>query len=163
MEITQHTQPYNLVGKKEFTAYCHKNLKKTHTLKRVDSGTSNQKQPNTVRSQDTDHAYLTKEDLLDSFNKTKKEEISRKKCPTLEKIKLKYKKYRNIWEEKYQEKLDNQRVNICELVDLSRKNFQLRERATLKEKKENIPAEKWKDTLRYSVNLSHFYDRSFVE
>lgn len=35
--------------------------------------------------------------------------------------------------------------------------------ASLKEKKENIPAEKWKDTLRDEVDLSHFYDRSFVE
>lgn len=124
MENTHHIRPYNLVGKKEFTAYCHKNIKKKHVLKRVDSGRSNSKQSNTVRSQDTDHnAYITKEDLLDTFNKTQKEEFPRKKCPTLEKVKLKYKKYRNLWEENQQEKSNNSRVNICELVDLSRKIF----------------------------------------
>ena len=96
---------------------------------------------------------MTKEDLLDSFKKTQKEEFPRRKCPTLEKVKLKYKKYRNIWEENHQEKLSQKRTNIYKLVDSSRKIFELKEMATLKEKKENIPVEKWKDTLRDKVDL----------
>jgi hypothetical protein len=35
--------------------------------------------------------------------------------------------------------------------------------ATLREKKENIPANKWKDTLRFRVDLMHYYDREYVE
>ena len=75
-------------------------------------------------------------------------------------MKLRYRKYQELWEQK---KGDQKRTNICELVNWSRNKFEQRERATLKEKKENIPADKWKETLRYSADLSHFYDRSFVE
>ena len=77
-------RPYNLVGKKEFKAFCNKNIKKKHVLKRIDSAVSNSRYSNTVRSQETDpNAYITKEDLLDSLNRTQKENFTRDKCPTL--------------------------------------------------------------------------------
>ena len=73
-----------MVGKKEAKAYYQRNTKKKQALKRVDSAISNSKQSNTVRSQDTDNnLYLTKDDLLDSINKSCNDEFTIKKCPTL--------------------------------------------------------------------------------
>ena len=79
-------------------SYFQRNTKKKFGLKRVDSALSNSKQSNTIRSHETDNnLYLTKDDLLESLNnKTTQEEITRKKCPTLEKVKLRYKNYRNF-------------------------------------------------------------------
>ena len=114
-------------------AYHHRNTKKKYGFKRLDSAVSNSKQSNTVRSQDTDnHLYLTKEDLLEGVTKTRDEEIQRKKASTLEKVKLKYKKYRNFWNEK---KEFSTRKNIYELVDENRQKLEERERSSLVEKK----------------------------